>query len=117
LGIDIPEPVTENGFADKAWNYGLLGLLVWCGLLAQLLWELSRGPTHTLDPRWWAFRRLVLCWALPYFTLSQLIGSHFMTDYLAQSYYWFLIGLALRQISLLNADTPPSLKVVAAPCR
>lgn len=117
LGIDIPEPITENGFADKAWNYGLLGLLVWCGLLAQLLWELSRGPTHTLDPRWWAFRRLVLCWALPYFTLSQLIGSHFMTDYLAQSYYWFLIGLALRQISLLNADTPPSLKVVAAPCR
>ncbi|MFA0751473.1 MAG: hypothetical protein SLRJCFUN_001876 [Candidatus Fervidibacter sp.] len=112
LGIDIPEPVTENGFADKAWNYGIVGLLVWCGFIIQLLWELFRSLNRADDLRWKMFRCLVLCWALPYFTVSQLIGSHFMTDYLAQSHYWFLIGLALRRDNLLGAGMKLSKKEV-----
>jgi len=95
LGIPVSPYVSENGFTDKAYAYGVVGLTVWLWLLGAILVALWDARKNASEPQRKAFVTLIFSWALVFFTASQLWGSHFIQDYLNQSYYWMLIGCAL----------------------
>jgi hypothetical protein len=95
FGISVSPYVSENGFTDKAYAYGIVGLAVWLWLLGAILvalWDVSKNIPYS---PYKAFVILIFSWATIFFTAAQLLGSHFIQDYLNQSYYWMLIGCAL----------------------
>lgn len=95
FGIRITPPESENGFADKAFAYGLIGLAIWLWLLTAMLGALWKAGKAVKDaPRYW-FISIVFSYALFWFTAVQLLGSS-LQDYLFQSYFWLWVGMALR---------------------
>jgi hypothetical protein len=95
LGIPVSPDVSENGFTDKAYAYGVVGLAVWLWLLGAILVALWDARKNAPDAQRKAFATLIFSFAVVFFTAAQLLGSQFIQDYLNQSYYWMLIGCAL----------------------
>jgi len=95
LGISVTPPASENGFADRAWTYGIVGLAIWVWLLVALLIALWQAGQKTPEPQRNLFIKIIFSYALFWFTAIQLLGSA-LQDYLFQSYFWFAVGMALR---------------------
>lgn len=95
LGLSTTPYVSENGFTDKASAYGILGLTVWVWLLGAILIALWDARKNAPDPQRKAFVTLIFSWSAFFFTITQLWGSQIIQDYLNQSFYWLLIGVAL----------------------
>jgi len=95
LGIPVSPYMSENGFTDKAYAYGVVGLTVWLWLLGAILVALWDARKNASDLQLKAFVTLIFSWAAVFFIVAQLLGSQFIQDYLNQSYYWMLIGCAL----------------------
>jgi hypothetical protein len=110
LGIPVSPDVSENGFTDKAYAYGVVGLAVWLWLLGAILVTLWDARKNATDAQRKAFATLIFSWATIFFTAHQLWGSQGFQDYLSQSYFWLLIGNALscsdRPSQFSNAALP-----------